>query len=182
MSDYRAASGLPDSDYTPAPPNIGLPVDPVPGEWGDQYPAADESNYPAPPPSTHPLRGDPVPLIGVVPYGGVVQSAGAHTVGGPTSVGAPLWVMLGSAGEPRPQAMGVLLWSTEAVAALFELVGDDQQDQVAPGMTLPLGGAALPPPLWLPVRRLVVRGTAALGAGLATFYAAVIGYPTHNDS
>lgn len=181
--DYRPAAGLPDSVYTPPPPNIGLPVDTVPGNWGDDdYPDRPQ-DVPAAAQPTPPLRASPVPLIGAIPYGGIVQSAGAFQVGGPAAaLVVPRAVLLGSPGEPRPQVTGILLWSAEVTAGLFEMVADAQKDQVAAGFVLPIGGAVLPPPLWLPVRRLLIRGTAALAAATGTFYAALIGFPTHDDA
>lgn len=169
-TDYTAAAGL-NVAYTPPPPAVGLPVEPVAGAWGD-YPEADDPWNPIP--VTPDLSVNPVPLIGAIPFGGIVIEAATYSVSF-DRVGAPQAVIIGSKGTPRPTVTGMLMYSAEAVGS-FELVGDGQVDQVTTGFALPIGIGR--DPIWFPIRRATIRATAAAAGRAFVLSVATIGYPT----
>lgn len=175
-NDYRAASGIEEAPGS-NPPLTGLPVEPVPGGWGDHYETGTDAGGepPQPAPSTPPLTITPTPLIGAIPFGGIVQAAGAVDLGDGTT--APRYVNLGAGGIPKPTTIGVFL-HTIAAAGTFELMGDQLGDAPGVGFALPIGAAL--PALWLPLRRITVRNVAG-AAGPFRLYYAFVTFPVHDQ-
>jgi len=175
-SQYVAAEGLPAAPGS-NPPLTGLPVDPVPGGWGDHYTTGTDAQGEPPQPaaSTPPLTITPTPLIGAIPFGGIVQNAGAVDLGDNTT--APRFVNLGSGGIPKPTTIGVFLHTT-AAAGTFELMGDQLGDAPGAGFVLPIGAAL--PALWLPLRRMTIRNVSGAAGPFRLFYAFVT-FPVHDQ-
>jgi hypothetical protein len=172
---YHGATGLtPAISGDPAP--VGLPVEPVRGGWG-AWPDSDDVDAEYTTPSTGDLQVATVPLIGAIAFGGVIMAAERVQVSSTSAGGVPISVVVGSRGQPRPEATCMVFHTTEVIGS-FELLTDGQQDQLTPGFALPIGVAGAAgqlPPLTLPLRRATVRG---LTAGPLTLYVLTIGYPT----
>ena len=148
--------------YTPAPPLVGLPVEPVPGDWGD-YPNADA--YPPHSVQTEgsQIEASPIPLIGAVNFGGIVSNSEQITLA------AGQAITLGEKGRPKPRTTMIGLYSPDgSFGQTFQLLGDGQQEALGAGAFLPIG-AGQPGIMWLPCRRIIVRNNGASDYTLGVF-------------
>lgn len=116
------------------------------------------------------------PTLGAAPIGGIILDAGTITPTG-ASAGSPVYVTVGSKGDAKPWAAGLLISSAVDLSANPVTVVADGNPTGATGLVLPIGlsGAVQLPALWLPVRRATLRFTAA--AAVVSY--ALVGYPLH---
>lgn len=165
-ADYQPAATA-TVPSTPTPPLVGLPVERVPGQWVDLDDGDAQDGYSAP--SGPQLVASPVPLIAAVQFGGTVTNAFTETLG----IGASLTI--GERGNPRPRttALGLFV-PTGTFGAVLALLADGQADAPANGAALPVGAGQLAP-LWLPLRRAVIRNISAAPLTVAIYW---IGYET----
>lgn len=147
---------------TPRPPAVGLPVEHVSGSYAERLdPDADnrQQGYDSTPGPQ--LTITPTPIVGAIPYGGVVLQSGTW---------APAvndLLELGDTGNGKPLILGVMLTIAAGVSA-FDVITD--RDQLTRGWGLPSGNAL---PIWLPVRHLILRCT----TGAIPLSYAVLAYP-----
>jgi hypothetical protein len=165
-----ASSGSP---LGTVPPRVGLPVDRVPGTYPDIDNDRDEisdrtDGYDALGPQ---LVIAPTPIIGAVPFGGIIIGSGEWI---PPQLGSRFTI--GDTGEGRPQNTAISLW-TDSTTLWLELVPDSAPDAPV-GVLLPLltPAAAIPQPLTIPARRLTVRARALPSAAAMLRYW-IVGYP-----
>lgn len=138
---------------TPMPPLTGLPVERVPGSWAwATEPTArqrDEGYDQAGPGPV--LAITPRPLIGAIPFGGIIDQSGQETL----ATGAT--IVLGDTGNAQPRKTQIALFCVGgAFGTALQLMPDQGKDNPGTGAFLPLGGAASGL-LILNVKRAVVR-------------------------
>lgn len=149
---------------TPGPPNIGLPVDRVPGDYVDrgdpEADAAEGTNA-----ITGPLGISPVPSIANIPYGGKILDAG--TLQGVLNQVYPLGSKLNA--NVQPMIMVIMVWTL--TGANWQIIAESSGDS-------PLSaGASLSTALGSPYMVLPVAHVTLLCAVASPLSYVVIGYP-----